>query len=202
LITSYCGIWAHQLAQDLLPFIDMGENTQLLTHNISYTEATLCPIYKQLLGMHAAGGMHQSVVCLRCRKEFGNNPDISKALRLLVSEKNVKRAGKGGRIDPFTYKVGLALPLCLLTASFSSHFVTCCISATTKQCSVLSHLGVTNQVSFIKVYLRQLVLDLQAHRLNGHVFYVQPLQHHFIQTVQALYAHCCATMLLCGRIVA
>ncbi|DBA92787.1 TPA: hypothetical protein ACH3X1_002979 [Trebouxia sp. C0004] len=39
------------------------------------------------------------------RKEFGNNPDISKALRLLVSEKNVKRAGKGGRIDPFTYKL-------------------------------------------------------------------------------------------------
>jgi hypothetical protein len=56
--------------------------------------------------------MHQSVVCLHRRKEFGNNPDISKALRLLVSEKNVKRAGKGGRIDPFTYKVGPALPLC------------------------------------------------------------------------------------------
>ncbi len=56
--------------------------------------------------------MHQSVVCLCCRKEFGNNPDISKALRLLVSEKNVKRAGKGGRVEPFTYKVGSALPLC------------------------------------------------------------------------------------------
>ena len=89
----------------------------------------------------AVGGMHQSVVCLLCRKEFGNNPDISKALRLLVSEKNVKRAGKGGRVDPFTYKVGLALTLCLLTASFSSLFVKCCLSATTKQCSVLSLSG-------------------------------------------------------------
>jgi len=88
----------------------------------------LYAVYKQLLGMH------QSVVCLHCRKEFGNNPDISKALRLLVSEKHVKRAGKGGRIDPFTYKVGSALPLCLLTANFSSHFVKCCIRATTKQC--------------------------------------------------------------------
>lgn len=91
-------------------------------------------VYKQLLGIHAAGGMRHSMVCLRCRKEFGNNPDISKALRLLVSEKNVKRAGKGGRIDPFTYKVGSPSPLCLLTASFSSHIVKCCISATTKQC--------------------------------------------------------------------
>ena len=40
-----------------------------------------------------------------CRRDFGNNPDISKALRLLVSEKNVKRVGKGGRVDPFTYQV-------------------------------------------------------------------------------------------------
>ena len=112
----------------------MGENIQLLIGIISCTEATLYAVYKQLLGTHAAGGMHQSMVCLQCRKEFGNNPDISKALRLLVSEKNVKRAGKGGRIDPFTYKVGSALPRCLVTGSFSSHFVKCCISATTKQC--------------------------------------------------------------------
>ena len=42
-----------------------------------------------------------------CRKEFGNTPDISKALRLLVTEKNVKRAGKGGRAEPFMYQVPL-----------------------------------------------------------------------------------------------
>ena len=40
-----------------------------------------------------------------CSRDFGNNPDISKALRLLVAEKNVKRVGKGGRVDPFAYQV-------------------------------------------------------------------------------------------------
>ena len=40
-----------------------------------------------------------------CRREFGNTPDISKALRILVTEKNVKRIGKGGRAEPFTYQV-------------------------------------------------------------------------------------------------
>ncbi len=101
---------------------------------ISCAEATLYAVYKQLLGMHDAGGMHQSVVCLHCRKQFGNNPDISKALRLLVSEKKVKRAGKGGRINPFTYKVGSALPLCLLTASGSSHFVTASVQPPNSAC--------------------------------------------------------------------
>lgn len=37
------------------------------------------------------------------RQEFGNNPDTSKALRFLVSEKKIIRAGLGGRRDPFSY---------------------------------------------------------------------------------------------------
>ncbi|KAL3137140.1 hypothetical protein ABBQ32_006710 [Trebouxia sp. C0010 RCD-2024] len=41
------------------------------------------------------------------RRDFGNNPDISKALRMLVAEKNVMRVGKGGRADPFTYQLAL-----------------------------------------------------------------------------------------------
>lgn len=37
------------------------------------------------------------------RQEFGNNPDTSKALRFLVSEKKIVRKGVGGRRDPFNY---------------------------------------------------------------------------------------------------
>lgn len=37
------------------------------------------------------------------RQEFGNNPDTSKALRFLVSERKIIRAGLGGRRDPFSY---------------------------------------------------------------------------------------------------
>lgn len=37
------------------------------------------------------------------RGVFGNNPDTSKALRLLVKEHKVKRFGSGGRSDPFVY---------------------------------------------------------------------------------------------------
>lgn len=60
--------------------------------------------------------------CWWCRRDFGNNPDISKALRLLVAEKNVMRAGKGGRADPFTYQVGLLhLTNCLLLYSVTSN---------------------------------------------------------------------------------
>ena len=50
--------------------------------------------------------MHKSCL-MSCRREFGNTPDISKALRILVTEKNVKRIGKGGRAEPFTYQVSL-----------------------------------------------------------------------------------------------
>ena len=39
------------------------------------------------------------------RKDFGNTPDTSKALRLLVSAHKVKRLGIGGRSDPFEYQV-------------------------------------------------------------------------------------------------
>jgi len=37
------------------------------------------------------------------RNAFGNNPDTSKALRMLVKEHKVKRFGSGGRSDPFVY---------------------------------------------------------------------------------------------------
>ncbi len=37
------------------------------------------------------------------RKVFGNTPDTSKALRLLMSQNIVVREGKGGRVSPFQY---------------------------------------------------------------------------------------------------
>lgn len=63
-----------------------------------------------LVKMHVASfddlhNQYETPLNGNCRRDFGNNPDISKALRLLVSEKNVKRVGKGGRVDPFTYQV-------------------------------------------------------------------------------------------------
>ncbi|GLJ48257.1 hypothetical protein SUGI_1018800 [Cryptomeria japonica] len=39
----------------------------------------------------------------RIRANFGNTPDTSKALRLLVKQNLVKRFGAGGRPDPFVY---------------------------------------------------------------------------------------------------
>ena len=37
------------------------------------------------------------------RRAFGNTPDTSKALRLLVATHAVARTGRGGRCDPFAY---------------------------------------------------------------------------------------------------
>ena len=50
-------------------------------------------------GITPFGGVPERVI----RQEFGNNPDTSKALRFLVSEKRIVRKGMGGRRDPFNY---------------------------------------------------------------------------------------------------
>lgn len=44
------------------------------------------------------------------RLEFGNNPDTSKALRYLVTEERIIRAGLGGRRDPFSYTISMTPP--------------------------------------------------------------------------------------------
>lgn len=38
------------------------------------------------------------------RKAFGDTPEVSKALRLLVSKNHLLRCGQGGRRDPFRYR--------------------------------------------------------------------------------------------------
>lgn len=50
-------------------------------------------------GVTPCGGVPERII----RQEFGNNPDTSKALRFLVSEKKIVRKGAGGRRDPFNY---------------------------------------------------------------------------------------------------
>jgi hypothetical protein len=37
------------------------------------------------------------------REHFHNNPNTSKALRLLVTNKIISRSGVGGRLDPYIY---------------------------------------------------------------------------------------------------
>lgn len=39
------------------------------------------------------------------RRDFGNTPNTSKSLRLLVSSRTVARAGQGGRVDAFRYSI-------------------------------------------------------------------------------------------------
>lgn len=53
-----------------------------------------------------ANGVPERVI----RVEFGNNPDTSKALRYLVTEEKIIRAGIGGRRDPFSYTISPELP--------------------------------------------------------------------------------------------
>ena len=40
-----------------------------------------------------------------CRRDFGNTPNTSKSLRLLVSSRMVARTGQGGRVDAFRYSL-------------------------------------------------------------------------------------------------
>lgn len=44
------------------------------------------------------------------RLTFGNNPDISKALRFLVTGDRINRLGLGGRKDPFSYTIKMKTP--------------------------------------------------------------------------------------------
>ena len=62
---------------------------------LQYVE-THQPEYK---GKTPFGGVPERVL----RENFGNNPDTSKALRFLVTEKRIVRKGVGGRKDPFHY---------------------------------------------------------------------------------------------------
>ena len=39
------------------------------------------------------------------RRDFGNTPNTSKSLRLLVSSRTLARAGQGGRVDAFRYSI-------------------------------------------------------------------------------------------------
>lgn len=48
---------------------------------------------------------HRHLLSSHCRNAFGNNPDTSKALRFLVAEDRIVRAGAGGRKDPYSYVV-------------------------------------------------------------------------------------------------
>ena len=45
-----------------------------------------------------------SIGCMR-RRDFGNTPNTSKSLRLLVSSRTLVRAGQGGRLDAFRYSI-------------------------------------------------------------------------------------------------
>lgn len=39
------------------------------------------------------------------RRDFGNTPNTSKSLRLLINSRTVVRAGQGGRGDAFRYSI-------------------------------------------------------------------------------------------------
>ncbi len=39
------------------------------------------------------------------RRDIGNTPDTSKALRMLVHARKINRSGRGGRSDPFKYEI-------------------------------------------------------------------------------------------------
>ncbi|KAK9817824.1 hypothetical protein WJX72_002732 [[Myrmecia] bisecta] len=67
---------------------------------------------------------HQTHVESLIRREFGDTPDVSKSLRLLVTEKRLLRLGKGGRADPFLYKVRRRMAgQCTQYSVLSEHFV-------------------------------------------------------------------------------
>ncbi len=44
------------------------------------------------------------MLCTR-RRDFGNTPNTSKSLRLLINSRTVVRAGQGGRVDAFRYSI-------------------------------------------------------------------------------------------------
>jgi hypothetical protein len=52
---------------------------------------------------HAGGEVSEKTI----RDALGNNPDVSKALRVLVREGEISKYGTGGRLDPFTYRYNI-----------------------------------------------------------------------------------------------
>lgn len=64
-------------------------------------------------GVTPFGGVPERII----RQEFGNNPDTSKALRFLVSEKKIVRKGAGGRRDPFNYVLSNSAAALTVTAA-------------------------------------------------------------------------------------
>lgn len=64
----------------------------------------LCCTAVQKFLFDAGTGSERSI-----REACGDNPDTSKALRMLLKQNKVRRFGTGGRADPFVY-VAVATP--------------------------------------------------------------------------------------------
>ena len=48
------------------------------------------------------------LIGVKCRGVLGDNPDISKSMRLLTACGQLTRTGRGGRVTPFFYSVRAA----------------------------------------------------------------------------------------------
>ena len=55
------------------------------------------------------------------RRDFGNTPNTSKSLRLLVSSRTVARAGQGGRVDAFRYSIPSDVLAAIAPGSTGAH---------------------------------------------------------------------------------
>ncbi|KAK4838899.1 hypothetical protein QYF36_017411 [Acer negundo] len=61
-----------------------------------------------ILKLLSSGGCSSEV---KIRRVLGDNPDTSKALRMLLKHEEVKRSGSGGRQDPYIYMVLMLLTI-------------------------------------------------------------------------------------------
>ncbi|KAF9679638.1 hypothetical protein SADUNF_Sadunf06G0035500 [Salix dunnii] len=61
----------------------------------------LCSLAEAILKLLSSGVFSE----MRIRQVLGDSPSTSKALRMLLRQDEVKRSGRGGRQDPYIYKV-------------------------------------------------------------------------------------------------
>ncbi|KAK9906751.1 hypothetical protein WJX75_007360 [Coccomyxa subellipsoidea] len=95
LLEAACEASKHHEPQELMEFGVVKTEERVIKRG----RITLQYLYDNL--QKGQGTTLESAV----RRDIGNTPDTSKALRMLVNARKIIRKGRGGRIDPFLYEI-------------------------------------------------------------------------------------------------
>ena len=100
---TFTGVLSHE---QLEANVQQARSSKRYSNSMTPMAQLLAPKVLRFVQTRLAhSGGARSLTERTVREQFGNVPDISKALRLLVGERKLRREGRGGKADPFAYRL-------------------------------------------------------------------------------------------------